>query len=80
MSIGLARTMGDESEALLLPLLDHDVHVGCCSSAEYLGWGNIDMGALEARRMGCQEVEKATTWLVESQFEEVDEKNHDMGT
>jgi hypothetical protein len=57
--------MGDESKALLLPLLDHDIHVRCCRSTEYIGRGTIDMGAVEARQMGRQEVEKEAAGLVE---------------
>lgn len=70
--------MGDESEAVFLPLFDHDIHVRCCFCAEYIGWGITDVDVLVARRMGRQEVEKETAGLVEGRLEEVDEKDHDM--
>jgi hypothetical protein len=70
--------MGDESEAVFLSLFDYDIHVRYCFSAEYTGWGTIDMDVLEAGRMGCQEVEKKTTGLVEGRWEEVGEKDYDM--
>jgi hypothetical protein len=70
--------MGDESEAVFLPLFDHDIHVRCFFSAEYIGWAITDMDPLEARCMGRPEVEKKTAGLVEGRWEEVDEKDLDM--
>ena len=70
--------MGDESEAVFLPLFDHDIHVRRCFRVEHICRAVPDMAVLEAKRMGPQPVETETAGLVAGRWEEVGEKDCDV--
>lgn len=71
LSAHVAREVGAESEALLLPLFHHDIHVCCRQCAQYLSRGSGIVVALQARDLGAPEVEEKATWMVEDGREDM---------
>jgi hypothetical protein len=70
--------MGDESQTLLLPLFHHDIYVRGRWGPKYIVRGALDLGLVEVRQMGLEEVEKETARLVEGGWEEVGEQIDDL--
>jgi len=70
--------MGDESEAFLVPLFYHDVHFCRGKRIEYIGSNTGNMALAKDGTMVMEEMEKEATGLVEYQWREVDEEEHDL--
>ncbi len=66
MSVGLAREMGDESQAFLVPVFYDDLHVRCHQCIEYISSRTSHMGFTESRYLGVEKVEDEAARLVES--------------